>query len=89
MRQPLGDSGGRAPRTEYELRRREWMIAAFALGWVAMVICAAVVTASLVGQWLGTAILGLTFGFGIFFTLIRDQKRRRRELFNAKDGRSE
>lgn len=76
------------PLSEYKLCRRGRLIGLLAVGWVVMVIGFALLMATLGGQWLSAIIIGVTFGFGLFSTLILDQRRRRRELFDAGDGRS-
>lgn len=88
MTESLGDSPDELAGTERKLGRRAWLMTLLGVGWAAMTIGAAFLVADLTGQWIPTVFLGLTFGLGVFIPLIRDQKRRRRELFDTGSGQA-
>ncbi|MEE6390143.1 MULTISPECIES: hypothetical protein [Microbacterium] len=83
MTESLGDSPDEPAVAERKLRRRGWLIALLAVGWLGMTVGGAFLFAGLTGRWIPTVFLGLTIGLGMFIQLIRDQKRCRRELINA------
>lgn len=86
MTESLGDSPDELAVAERKLSRRGWLITLFAVGWLALTIGAAFLVADLTGRWIPTVFLALTFGLGVFIPVIRDQKRRRRELSDAGSG---